>query len=77
LSRNTSLSLNNIHIHIVIKQSKTYKDLLFFRDYLRKNKKEAQNYYNLKLKWLKEAGADRKKYNKLKSRYINKILKEF
>ena len=77
LSRNTSLSLNNIHIHIVIKQSKTYKDLLFFRDYLRKNKNEAQNYFNLKSEWLEKSKGDREIYNKLKSAYINRILRDF
>lgn len=76
LSKDTSLSLNNIHIHITVKQSRVYKDLLFFRDYLRKNKKEAKNYYNLKLKWLGKSSANREKYQKLKSKYINRILKK-
>jgi len=75
LSKDTSLFFSNVHIHIVIKQSKACKDLLFFRDYLRKNKKEVKNYYKLKVKWLKESRANREKYNKLKSKYINKILK--
>ena len=75
LSKNTGLSLSNVHIHIAIKQSKAYKELLFFRDYLRENKKEAQNYFNLKSEWLKKSKKDRKKYQELKSEYINKILK--
>lgn len=76
LSKDTSLSLNNIHIHIAVKQSKAYKELLFFRDYLRRNRKEAKNYYNLKLKWLGKSSTNREKYQKLKSKYINRILKK-
>lgn len=75
LSKNTGLSLSNVHVHIAIKQSKAYKELLFFRDYLRKNEKETKNYYNLKKSWLKESNGDRKEYGDLKNKYINKILK--
>jgi GrpB-like predicted nucleotidyltransferase (UPF0157 family) len=73
LSKNTGLSLSNVHIHIVIKQSNVYKNLLFFRDYLRKNKKEGQNYFDFKREWLEKSKGNRKKYGKLKSKYINKI----
>jgi len=76
LSKDKTLSLSNVHIHIVKIGSKTYKDLLFFRDYLRKNKKEGRRYYNLKLKWLKESKGDRKEYNKLKGKYIKEILEK-
>jgi len=75
LSKDTSLSLKNIHIHIAIRQSNAYKNLLSFRDYLRKNKKEAQNYFNLKKEWAEKSNGDRNKYGELKSKYINKILK--
>jgi len=74
LSKDKTLSLNNVHIHIVKTGSKVYKELLYFRDYLRKNRKEAERYYNLKLKWLKESKGDRKKYNKLKEKYIKEVL---
>ncbi|MBU4274443.1 GrpB family protein [Patescibacteria group bacterium] len=74
LSKNKTLSLGNIHIHIVKIGSKTQKEILYFRDYLRKNKKEAERYFNFKKKWLKESCRNRKKYKKLKSKYINKVL---
>ena len=51
LSKDTSLSLNNIHIHIAIKRSKAYRDSLFFRDYLRKNKKELYSFIFLLTFW--------------------------
>ena len=75
LSKDPKLSLKNIHIHIAKKGSKPHKELLAFRDYLRKNKKEAERYYNLKLKLLRGSKGNRKKYNKLKEKYIKEILK--
>ncbi len=74
LSKDRSLSLDNIHIHIVKKHSKQYKELLAFRDYLRTNKEEAERYSRLKSEWLKESGDERDKYRKLKSEYIEKVL---
>lgn len=76
LSKDPGLpSLKNVHIHIVKKESKPYKELLVFRDYLRKNKKEAKRYYDLKLEWLEKSKEVRRNYKKLKSNYINQILK--
>ena len=67
-------SLENVHIHILIKRSREYKNLLAFRDYLRKNKKEIKIFFKLKLKWLKETKGDRKKYFKIKEGYVKEIL---
>lgn len=75
LSKTKTTKLGDIHIHMVKKGGKAYKDLLFFRDYLRNHKKEAEKYFNLKLKWLKEFKADRKKYTKEKIGYVKDILK--
>ena len=74
LSKNTSLSLDNVHIHIVKTGSKIYKEVLFFRDFLRKNKKEAKNYNNLKIKWFKDTKGNREKYKELKAKYIKEVL---
>lgn len=65
---------DNIHIHIVKKGNKQYKELLTFRDYLRKNKKEIKRFFKLKLEWLARAKGDRAKYNKLKEKYVKEIL---
>lgn len=75
LSEHREPTPDNIHIHIVKKGSKQYKELLAFRDYLRKNKKEIKRFFKLKLEWLKEAKGDRVKYNKLKEKYVKDILK--
>jgi len=76
LSKDRTLCLNNIHIHIVRIGSKAYKELLYFRDYLKDNKKEIDRFYKLKLKWLKESKGDRKKYNNLKEKYVREILEK-
>jgi len=62
------------HIHLVKKGNRQYKDLLFFRDYLTKHKKEAQKYFALKKQYQKEAKGNRAKYNKLKNQYIGRII---
>lgn len=46
LSKIASTKYGDIHIHIVKIGSKPYKEMLFFRDYLRKNKDEAKNILN-------------------------------
>ena len=76
LSKIATTKLGDVHIHIVKKEGKLYKDLLFFRNYLKDNKKEAEKYFNLKLKWSKEFKADRKKYTKGKIEYVKNILKK-
>ena len=61
------------HLHIVLKNSKAYKEILFFRDFMKENPMEAKKYFELKLQLLKEAKANRKKYTQLKANYINRI----
>ncbi len=67
---------DNVHLHIVKIGSKQYKDLLFFRNYLKKHKKEIKCFFELKLKWLEMAKGDRDKYGKLKAKYVKEILKK-
>ncbi len=64
----------DFHLHIVKKGSKTYEELLCFRDYLRKHPKEVVELFKLKLLWQKQSKSDRKLYGKLKADYVNKIL---
>ena len=75
LSKVGPTKLGDVHIHIVIKGGKPYKELLAFRDYLRKNKREIKRFFKLKLKWGREIKGDRAKYNKLKEKYVKEILK--
>jgi len=75
LSRVGPTKLGGTHIHIVVKNQRPYKDLLLFRDYLRKNKKEIKEFFKLKQKWAAEVKENRKEYGKLKEKYVKKILK--
>ena len=74
LSKHRESRPGDVHIHIVKNDSKQYRELLAFRDYLRKNKREIKKLFKLKLEWLKKAKGDRFKYNKLKEKYIKEIL---
>jgi GrpB-like predicted nucleotidyltransferase (UPF0157 family) len=76
LSKHHEHTPNSTNIDIVRKGTKQYKELLFFRDYLRKHKKEIKKLFKLKLKWLKEAEGNRERYFKLKEKYIRDILKK-
>lgn len=75
LSKLAETSYGDIHIHLTYIGSSEYNSLLTFRDYLRVNHDEAERYMNLKDKWLKDAGGDRKAYSSRKNDYIAKVLK--
>lgn len=75
LSRIGPTKLGGTHIHIVIRGGKPYKEFLLFRDYLRKNKKEAKRFFKLKQAWAVRTREDRIKYGKLKGKYVKEILK--
>lgn len=75
LSKIGTTKYGDTHIHIVKKGNKNYKELIDFRDYLRKHKTEAEKYFNLKLEWLKKFKGNRPKYTKTKESYIKDVLK--
>ena len=72
LSKVGPTKLGDVHIHIVKINGKPYRELLAFRDYLRKHKKEVKRFFELKLKWEKETGGDRGEYGRLKAKYVKK-----
>jgi len=67
---------DNVHIHIVKREGEQYKEFLAFRDYLRKNKKGAEKYFNLKLEILKDVKGNRAEYTKLKKEYIKEVCEK-
>src|SRR3989344_7780833 len=75
LSKVGETRLGGSHIHIVVRNSKSYKGILAFRNYLRKNKKEAKRFFKLKQGWAKEVKGVRVKYGELKGKYVKGILK--
>jgi GrpB-like predicted nucleotidyltransferase (UPF0157 family) len=68
-------TLGDIHLHLVMKDSKDFSDFIKVRDFLRQNPEEAKKYSELKYKIAKETGYDREEYKKKKSKFIEAILK--
>lgn len=64
----------HIHLHLMWKSVKKYKDYLAFRDYLRKHQEEAERYYSLKKVWAEKAGRMREKYTEMKTDYVKEVL---
>ncbi len=64
-----SAGVRTHHIHMVEAKSSLW-DRIYFRDYLRKNKKEARLYEKLKLDLEKQYPNDREKYTSAKTKYI-------
>jgi len=76
LSKHRKPTPDNVHLHIIRSQSKQYRELLAFRDYLRKHKKEIQRFFKLKKEWSEKAKGDRFEYNQLKSKYVKEIIRK-
>ncbi len=62
------------HIHLTYLTSKDWKDLIFFRDYLRAHPHKAQEYAELKKKAAEEANGVGEKYRKLKDHFFHEVL---
>jgi GrpB-like predicted nucleotidyltransferase (UPF0157 family) len=67
-------TLGDIHLHLVIKDSKDFSDFIKVRDFLRQNPEVAKEYSELKYKIAEKTSYDREKYKKEKSKFIEKIL---
>lgn len=75
LSRIPRTKHRDTHLHIVKKGTRTYKEYLAFRDYLRAHREEAKRYMSLKRLWRKQAKGVRTYYTTLKGRYVRDVLK--
>jgi len=64
------------HLHFVKINSRTWKDNLLFRDYLRKHKKLTREYAELKKELAKKFSTDRGSYLSGKEKFIEKVIKE-
>lgn len=65
------------YIHLVKLNSQQWKNLIFFRDYLCKNKKAIEKYNTLKEEIAEKYKDDRDTYTLRKSIFIKKMIKEF
>lgn len=75
LSKIGETKYRDTHIHLVEKGNEDYIEKLLFRDFLKRNKKEAEKYHKLKHEWEREAKGDRDRYGKLKKSYIENIIR--
>ena len=64
------------HLHLALIGSKPYREIIYFRDYLRDNPQKAQKYFDLKLELLESTGADREKYTQRKAEFIEQICEQ-
>ncbi|NGX35646.1 MAG: hypothetical protein K1000chlam1_00476 [Candidatus Anoxychlamydiales bacterium] len=64
-----------VHIHISKIDSKIYKDLIFFRDYLKKHPSALKEYVKIKKEALNKAKENGEVYRKHKTDFIEDILK--
>ena len=62
------------HLHLVKLDSEHWKRHLIFRDYLRKNPKIAQDYFNLKKELAVKYRTDRLGYTEAKSVFIESVI---
>ena len=63
-----------VYVKIIIYNSKNWKNYIFFRDSLRKNKKLVKEYAQLKKELSKKYGDNRPEYTKRKGWFIRKVL---
>ena len=62
------------YIHMA-EEEHPFWNRLYFREYLIKNKEEAQNYFDLKVALVNQFGDDKEGYIKGKSEYVDRITK--
>jgi GrpB-like predicted nucleotidyltransferase (UPF0157 family) len=75
LSRVPKTKYGETHLHLVKAHGSQYKELLGFRNYLRKNKIAAKEYNDIKFKLIKEVKGNRLAFGKKKGLYLKKALK--
>ena len=61
------------HIHLTYPESKEWKELIGFRDYMKNHPQEVQTYNKLKKEAAHLANHDGKKYRKIKEPFFKKI----
>lgn len=67
-------AFGDIHLHIMTKENDAYLNAILFRNYLRNNPKEKQEYIDLKYELFESVKGNRKKYTEMKNDFIEKII---
>ena len=74
-STNEETKSGDIHIHLVFINTERYLEFIILRNYLLKNKNEANAYSNFKRELVSNNITDRKEYKEIKSKYVAELLK--
>lgn len=74
-SRDSKTKEGDFHLHICNKDSDEYHNFILLRDYLRAHSEEARRYYEKKKEFAKQAKSDRKEYKRIKSEYVDELLR--
>lgn len=74
-SREHDSRLGDYHLHVVLKDGRQWKDIIYFRDLLRTDDSVRHEYSSLKKSLFASTEADRLKYKKQKGEFIENILK--
>lgn len=69
-------TIGDIHLHLTLKDSPTFKNALAFRESLKKNSKLREEYIKLKYQIFEKVGGKRSLYTKLKNNFIKKVLRD-
>lgn len=73
-SREEETGDGDVHIHLVIDDTKRYRDFIVLRNYLLNNCDEAKAYAQCKLDILQNITSDRRTYRNVKSDYVTKLI---
>ncbi len=65
-----------VHIHLTRFNSRDWKGMISFRDYLLKHPETIEQYAKIKKEGVKKALGDGEKYRKYKEKFIKSILKK-
>jgi GrpB-like predicted nucleotidyltransferase (UPF0157 family) len=69
-------TMRTYHIHLMSPQSEELEDMLFFREYLKRNPEEAKSYADIKKRASLEAHENGNLYRKLKEPFMKGILQK-
>lgn len=66
----------DVHVHLVLKETKRIDDFLLLKDYLLSHPKEAKAYSDFKKELIKNGTTDRKEYKRIKADYVSNLIQK-
>ena len=72
--QNESFQVKTHFLHLVDYEDELWKNLLFFRDYLRKNEEERKTYESLKIRYTEKHSEGIEDYTNFKESFVQDII---